>query len=78
MPISFEKALTLMEKHGITSYTIRKTKILAQSTVTKLHRNQCVTTDTIETLCKLLDCQPGDLMEYIPDEEEKNSPEGRL
>ena len=70
MPISFEKALVLMKQQGITSYTVKKTKILSQSTMTKIHRNQCVTTDTIGTLCELLHCQPGDLMEYIPDEKE--------
>ncbi len=78
MPISFEKAVKLLKKNGINSYTLKKTNVMGQGTYTKLHRNQCVTTDTIATLCKLLDCQPGDLMEYIPDEEEKNSPEGRL
>lgn len=69
MPISFEKAVDLLEKAGITTYTIRKTGVLGQSTMTKLRSNKCVTTDTIEVLCKLLNCQPGDLMEYIPDEE---------
>lgn len=69
MPISFQKAVDLLNEKKITTYTFRKNKALGQGTVTKLRRNQCVTTDTIEALCKLLDCQPGDLMEYIPEEE---------
>ncbi len=69
MPISFEKAVVLLDKAGITTYSIRKTGELGQSTLTSLRRNKCVTTDTIEVLCKLLNCQPGDLMEYIPDED---------
>ena len=69
MPISFQKARELMEKQKITTYTMRKSKILGQRTMTSLRNDQCVTTDSIEVLCKLLNCQPGDLMEYIPDEE---------
>lgn len=69
MGISFQKAIDLMKKQKITSYTMRKSKLLGQGTMYKLHHNECVTTDTIEVLCKLLNCQPGDLMEYIPDEE---------
>jgi putative transcriptional regulator len=28
-----------------------------------------IDTDTLEALCKALDCQPGDLLVYVPDEE---------
>lgn len=35
----------------------------------KLKNNELVRTDTINELCALLKCQPGDLMEYVPDEE---------
>ena len=76
MPICFEKAITLMRKNGINSYTLKKSNMLSQGTFTSLRQNKCVTTDTIATLCKLLHCQPGDLMEYIPDEEEKELPLG--
>lgn len=74
MPISFEKAVVMLENAGITTYKIRKMGVLAQSTLTKLRHDKCVTTDTIEVLCKLLNCQPGDLMEYIPDEEAQQKP----
>lgn len=69
MAISFEKACKLMEEQGINSYTVKKTKAISQGVVTKLRRNQCLTTETINNLCKILNCQPGDLMEYVPDEE---------
>ena len=71
MPISFEKAITRLNENNITSYSFRKSGLLSQGTLTKLRHNKCVTTDTIATLCQLLHCQPGDLMEYIPNEEEK-------
>ena len=36
-----------------------------------MKRNESVSTHTIEVFCKILDCQVGDIMEYIPDENEK-------
>lgn len=68
MAISFEKAVKLLEERKITSYSVKKTGAISQGTLTKLKRNKCVTTDTINTLCNLLQCQPGDLMEWKADE----------
>ncbi|MDE6899169.1 MAG: helix-turn-helix transcriptional regulator, partial [Lawsonibacter sp.] len=38
------------------------------ATVNKLRRNERVNTDTINLLCRLLDCQPGDIMEYVEED----------
>lgn len=69
MPISYNKLLTLFEKKGVTSYKMKKEKIIGQATWKKIHENGHIDTRTIEALCKYLDCQPGDILEYIPDEE---------
>lgn len=57
-------------KHkGFTTYRIRKEKILSEGTLQKFRNNDtAVTLGNIETICKLLDCQPSDIMEYIPDD----------
>ena len=71
MPISYDKLLKLFEQKGITSYTItKKDKIIGQATWKKIHENGHIDTRTIETLCKYLNCQPGDILEYVPDENE--------
>lgn len=71
MPISYNKLLTLFEKKGVTSYTItKKDKVIGQATWKNIHDGKHIDTRTIETLCKYLDCQPGDILEYIPDENE--------
>ncbi len=68
MPISYNKLLGMFEKKGITSYTItKKDKILGQATWKNIHDGKHIDTRTIETLCKYLNCQPGDIMEYVPD-----------
>lgn len=70
MPISYEKLFSLMEQQGINKRWLRLNGIHANS-VDRLIKNQYVTTEIIERLCKLLNCQPGDIMEYIPDEAER-------
>ena len=56
--------LSALKEKGITTYQIRKEKLLSESTVQKLRAGQGVSWENIEALCRLLDCQPGDLMEY--------------
>ena len=68
MPISYNKLLGMFEKKSITSYTItKKDKILGQATWKNIHDGKHIDTRTIETLCKYLNCQPGAILEYIPD-----------
>ena len=50
---------------------IRKESIISQSALTALNQGKSVTIDTIDKLCKALKCQPGDLLEYVPDEVSK-------
>lgn len=65
--IVYNKLLNLMDAQGLTTYKIRKEKIISESTLQKIRENKAITTDSIASLCKALNCQPGDLMEYIPD-----------
>lgn len=59
--------LTELRKKGYSTYTIRKEKLLSESTVQKLRNGSPVSWENIETICKLLQCQPGDILEYVPD-----------
>lgn len=70
MPIVYDKLLELMKQKGITSYTIRQNNIIGQATLQKIKNGGDIDTRTIAKLCKLLDCQPGDILEYVPDENE--------
>ena len=72
MLIKYDKLFQMMQKRGLTTYKIRKENIISQSALTAIKNGKSVTTDTIAKLCKVLDCQPGDLMENV-DEEEANT-----
>lgn len=72
MAISYQKLLHILENRNETSYTLtKKNNIIGQATWKKIKNGGHIDTRTIEALCKYLNCQPGDLMEYVPDEKEK-------
>lgn len=70
MPIVYGKLLELMKQKGVTSYTIRQNKIIGQATLKKIKNGGDIDTRTIAKLCGLLGCQPGDILEYVPDKAE--------
>ena len=59
--------VSALKENGITSYKIRSEKLLSESTLQKLRKGEGVSWDNLETLCRLLECQPGDLMDYVED-----------
>ncbi|MDE5741573.1 MAG: helix-turn-helix domain-containing protein [Oscillospiraceae bacterium] len=65
MPIIYDKLLAMMKQKGITSYTIRQNNIIGQATLTKIKNGGDIDTRTIAKFCELLDCQPGDILEYV-------------
>ena len=73
MSISFRKLEALMAAKGIKKYDLRKAgingSILDKVLSGPLNKSRRVDTETISRLCELLDCQPGDIMEYVPGEE---------
>lgn len=71
MSISYRKAFALMQEKQLTTYKIRKEKIITETTLQRMRQDGNITTDAIASLCKTLECQPGDLMEYIPEEKKE-------
>lgn len=66
--ISFLKLTELLEEKGKTFYSLRKDKIVGTETIRKLQQNNgLIDTRTIKNICAYLDCQPGDIMRYLPD-----------
>ncbi|MCQ2744701.1 MAG: helix-turn-helix transcriptional regulator [bacterium] len=59
--------LDLLKLKGFNTNKIRKEKIIGEAMLQKLRSGQMVSWAVLETICKLLDCQPGDLIEFIDD-----------
>ena len=53
---------------GWTSYRLRNEKVLPESVLTRLRQGRSVTTETIDKLCELLECQPGEILKWEPGE----------
>ena len=66
--ISYEKLWITMKEQGITQYALIKRFGISPAQITRLKRNESVSTHTIETFCRILDCRVEDVMEYIKDE----------
>lgn len=59
--------LSEFKKHGYNTVRIRNEKITGQRQMQE-YRNNKVTMSGINLACQLLECQPGDILEYLPDE----------
>ena len=59
-----------MEEKQLTTYKIRKERIVSEGTLQSIRNGKSITLDSVASLCKALDCQPGDILEYVPDETE--------
>ena len=68
--ISFEPLLRLLKDRNISLYHFKRDKLIGTSTIDSIRTgNKGVTTDSINAICRYLNCQPGDIMEYVPDKE---------
>lgn len=71
MPIMYKmNILSALKEAGYSTYRIRKEKLLGEFTVQKLRASEPISWESISVICKLLNCQPGDIMEYVEDEQE--------
>lgn len=69
MPIRYKvDILDALKKAGYSSTRLRHEKIMGESYMSQLRRGELVSWKTIETICRLLNCQPGNILEYLPDE----------
>ena len=67
--IAFHKLKSLMESKGISFYKLKTDKIIGAATFEKIRLDYGnIDTRSINSICRYLNCQPGDIMEYIPDQ----------
>jgi DNA-binding Xre family transcriptional regulator len=66
--ISFDNLWNVMKEKGITQYALIKHYNISPGQITRLKRNESVSTHTIELFCKILNCEVGDIMKYVPDD----------
>lgn len=69
--ISYEPLWETMKKKNITTYALIYKHNISAYTITNLKRNKSITMYTLEKLCKILKCQPNDIVTILPDEDDR-------
>ncbi len=68
MAISFQKLIDKMKQENKSLYVLKSEKVIGTATLNKIRTGTGhVDTRSINSLCAYFNCQPGDLMEYVPD-----------
>lgn len=67
--ISYDNLWHVMKEKGISQYALIKRYHISPGQITRLKRNESVSTHTIDVFCKILNCEVADIMKYIPDQD---------
>ena len=67
--IIYDGLWKVMQEKGISQYALIKKHNISPAQITRLKRNESVSTHTIDTFCRILGCEVGDIMKYVPDEQ---------
>lgn len=65
MPIKYKvDVLAALKEKGYSSYKMRKEKVFGERTIQQLRNQEPVSWEVLSRICALLECQPGDILEY--------------
>jgi len=67
--ISYEPLWKTMEEKKATTYTLQIKGGVSSSTIRRMKASESVSTNTLDTLCKILDCGLGDIAVFVPDKD---------
>lgn len=70
--IIFHDVLKRLSENGWSAYRLNKERQISNGTIIRLRHGQSVSTDTIDKICELCHCQPGDLITYEETEKQGN------
>lgn len=73
--ISYAPLWHTMEKKGASTYTLQVKGGVSSSTIRRMKANESVSTNTLDALCKILDCALSEIAEYVPDEPDNQAGE---
>jgi DNA-binding Xre family transcriptional regulator len=65
MSIKYYKLLDMLNKKSIFKGELQKMAGFSSATMAKISSNKPVNISVIDAICKALNCQPGDIMEYV-------------
>ena len=66
--IIYDKLWSTMKEKGVSQYALIKRYHISPAQITRMKKNESVSTHTIDTFCRILDCKVEDIMQYIREE----------
>ena len=69
--ITYDNLWRVMKEKGFSQYALIKRYGISPAQITRLKRNESVSTHTIDMFCRILRCQVGDIMQYVETEGEQ-------
>ena len=64
------KVIDALKARGFSTYRLRKEGLFSESALQRLRNAEPISWSNLEVLCKLLNVQPNEIIQYIPDEDE--------
>ena len=68
MAVSYKKLFHLMIEKDIANVELQRRAGFSGNILTRLKRNSYVSLESIETICRVLDCKIDDILEFVPNE----------
>lgn len=68
--IVYKEVFQKLSDSGYSSYRLSKEKLISNATMNRLRHGESVSTNTIDTICRLCECQPGDILAWYADDED--------
>ena len=65
--ISYEPLWKTMKRTGASTYTLQVKGGVSSSTIRRLKAGESVSTNTLDALCRILQCDIADIIAYIPE-----------
>ena len=69
--IIYHEILAKLAAAGWPTTRLQREKQISNGTIIQIRAGKPITTTTLDTICRLCKCQPGDLISYVQDEEER-------
>ncbi len=69
--IVYNDIMERLAEAGYSAYRLQKEGIMSNSTMDRIRHNKAISTETINTICLLCQCQPGELIRYEPEKRER-------
>lgn len=76
MAVSYKKLFHVMIEKSITNAQLQKQAGFSANIITRLKRNDYISLETIESICKVINCKVDDILEFVPDQNSKKGVDG--